>query len=306
MFQKKAHSKIYAYLKRLGYIVQRASEVDRLRASTSASLEHKRILMQILFGWRKALSSFAKCLIQAIRWCLRSICGKPRGLLGISANDSYGKLFYLVFVELINVLGTIFEKLQIVSTSGFNSCASSLNPQNVLDNGSLKPFYYAWRPATHFKRTHPPPPEFRICVLETHKHPMLTVHDFDTLFSHVPLSCHGDIKHDDKELEQIRAQNRRAYGKQRVPRVRNKEPHSSVKFRFVLARLAWFQGILHNCAEKLGISIQGHQRELTNVYIPLKAGRRSVVVAIVDHGTTSLLRFGEARFLEWPLASHNL
>ena len=81
--------------------------------------------MQILFGWRKALSSFAKCLIQAIRWCLRSICGKPRGLLGISANDSYGELFYPVFVELINVLGTIFEKLQIVSTSGFNSCAVS-------------------------------------------------------------------------------------------------------------------------------------------------------------------------------------
>ena len=39
-----------------------------------------------------------------------------------------------------------------------------------------------------------------------------------------------------------------------------------------------------------------------NVYVPLKSGRRNVVVAIVDQGTTSLLRFGEAEFARWALA----
>ena len=43
-------------------------------------------------------------------------------------------------------------------------------------------------------------------------------------------------------------------------------------------------------------------RPAGNVYLPLKAGRRSVVVAIVDQGTMSLLRFGEAEFTRWRLA----
>ena len=38
-----------------------------------------------------------------------------------------------------------------------------------------------------------------------------------------------------------------------------------------------------------------------NVFPPLKAGRRSVVVAVVDGSITTLLRFGESEFAQWKL-----
>lgn len=38
-----------------------------------------------------------------------------------------------------------------------------------------------------------------------------------------------------------------------------------------------------------------------NPFPPLKGGRRNVILAVVDHGTTSLLRFGEAEFAKWKL-----
>ena len=52
----------------------------------------------------------------------------------------------------------------------------------------------------------------------------------------------------------------------------------------------------------LRIRVEPRRGPAPNVYLPLKAGRRSVVVAIVDHGTTSLLRFGEAEFDRWRIA----
>lgn len=42
-----------------------------------------------------------------------------------------------------------------------------------------------------------------------------------------------------------------------------------------------------------------------NPFPPLKSGRRNVILAVVDNGTTSLLRFGEAEFAKWRLAGEN-
>ncbi len=38
-----------------------------------------------------------------------------------------------------------------------------------------------------------------------------------------------------------------------------------------------------------------------NPFPPLKAGRRTVVVAVVDGSITTLLRFGESEFANWAL-----
>jgi hypothetical protein len=46
----------------------------------------------------------------------------------------------------------------------------------------------------------------------------------------------------------------------------------------------------------------GQGRSGINVYTPLKQGRRNVIVAVNDCGTTSLLRFGEADFERWRIA----
>lgn len=278
-----ARYQIYAYLKRLGYIVQRASLVDELRASAPSKLlrQRKRVLVGFLLGWWRACTRIFFMIYHFLRYCIRKLCTRQRGLLGISTTDSFD---------------TIFETLQIVATDEPKA------PLKHVQDESLQPFFYAWRPASHFKRTHPPPPEFRICVLETHQHPMLNGRDFDTLFSHIPIPSPTDPQDDDKELAEIRAQNRRAYGKQRTARVAPATTRNPSRLRSLISRLTWILHVLQRFVSKWGIYCVKVKQTRTNVYIPLKAGRRSVVVAIVDQGTMSLLRFGEAQFNEWRLA----
>jgi len=280
-----ARYQIYAYLKRLGYIVQRASLVDQLRAPDPSKLSSpkKSVLVGLLLGWWRTCTRICFMIYQFLRWCIRKLCTRQRGLLGISATDSFD---------------TVFDTLRIVATDEPKS------PTKPVRDESLQPFFYAWRPASHFKRTHPPPPEFRICVLEADQHPMLNGHDFDTLFSHIPIPSSTGSQGDDKELAKVRAQNRRAYGKQRTARVPPATTRNPSRLRSLISRLTWILHILQTFISKWGISCVKVKQMRTNVYIPLKAGRRNVVVAIVDQGTMSLLRFGEAQFNEWRLAGH--
>lgn len=138
---------------------------------------------------------------------------------------------------------------------------------------------------------------------------MLRVGDFETLFSHVPLGASGDV--DEAELAEIREQNSRAYGKQRKPRTKAVSSKRPTHFNSIWQRLAWLLQVLGSLVQRLYTCGQTAQNRATahsrptNVYIPLKAGRRSVVVAVVDQGTTSLLRFGEAEFARWRLAGED-
>lgn len=279
---------IYAYLRRLGYIVQRASLVDRLRATAQPVTRlQRKLYVGFLLGWWRTYTRLVNLFYHLVRWCVRRLCTKRRGLLGISGSDSYD---------------TVFDKLQIIQSRELNPV---LEAPNDSDN-ELQPFFYAWRPATRYKRTCPPPPEFRICVIDTHMFPMLNAHQFDVLFSHIPLPPLESKADDDKELAEIRAQNRRAYGKQPSARVRPATTRNPSRLRSIMRRLAWLFGILRAIMSRLGISLSKPKQARANVYIPLKAGRRNVVIAIVDQGTMSLLRFGEAQFQSWRLAGHGV
>ncbi|WFD32408.1 tRNA-splicing endonuclease subunit sen54 [Malassezia sp. CBS 17886] len=312
-----ARYQIYAYLKRLGYIVQRAHVTDRMRAAqgaaVSAAAPRPRAPTTRLLAAR-LLSMVAALLWRLwapIRWMLRIVHRRlgarapPRGLLGVSPTDSYDD---------------VFRALQIVHS---DHGAAARPPQA---HASLEPFFYAWRPATHFKRTHPPPPEFRICVLETDKTPMLGARDFEELFSHVPVPAHvpgmapgpapPGMAGDERELQAIREANRRAYGKpagagnRRVPHAapRSTAPaHTTwigAALRPLLCMVRMIAAWLQRGAARCGLHRRTRKRAHAppNVYLPLKAGRRSVVVAIVDQGTMSLLRFGEAEFARWRIA----
>lgn len=205
---------------------------------------------------------------------------------------------YLVYLY----TDSVYDALRIVPT-GHNERPPST------ETSAMSPFFYAWRPATHFKRTQPPPPEFRICVLETEKQPMLQGRDFEVLFSHVPLpTADSNDDQDAKALEAIREQNRRAYGKQRPARPRPVSKHPTTRLGPMLARLRRCLDLLSAWLRALclwaGMPLRTPERLPSNVYLPLKAGRRSVVVAIVDQGTMSLLRFGEAEFARWRIAGH--
>ncbi|WFC98821.1 tRNA-splicing endonuclease subunit sen54 [Malassezia yamatoensis] len=295
-----ARYQIYAYLKRLGYIVQRADLVDRLRAQANDAARQKsehgrwrlRAIYPLLVAILRAFAGSIGRIVRGILYVMQLIRKRlrpTRGLLQVSPNDSYDE---------------IFQALQIVPTG------VSTDRKPAKHDSHLRPFFYAWRPATRFKRTQPPPPEFRICVLETNQYSMLHLEDFEELFAHIPLPQSGPgedlgqgASAEEVQLQAIREQNRRAYGKQRkVTRTASRRP---VKVATALDRLNRFLQAIKRVLLWIGINcnlMRTPSKPPGNVFLPLKAGRRSVVVAIVDQGTMSLLRFGEAEFSRWKLA----
>ncbi|WFD42911.1 tRNA-splicing endonuclease subunit sen54 [Malassezia psittaci] len=295
-----ARYQIYAYLKRLGYIVQRSDLVDRLRAQANDAAQHDskhwrwrlRNIYPLLVAILRRFTGLIGRIVRSIFYLSRLISKRlrpTRGLLQVSPNDSYDK---------------IFQALQIVPT------AVPSDRKATKHDSHLRPFYYAWRPATRFKRTQPPPPEFRICVLETNQYNMLHLEDFEELFAHIPLPQSGPgedlgqgASAEEVQLQVIREQNRRAYGKQRKA-TRNATAQPA-KVATALDRLNRLLQAIKRILLYIGMNcnlVRAPSKPTGNVFLPLKAGRRSVVVAIVDQGTMSLLRFGEAEFTRWKLA----
>ena len=274
---------MYAYLKRLGYIVQRASVVDKARSGATAQAPRASVWPRML----RTLAALLRTLTAPLRWLLRVVQSfwrrqrSSRSLLGIRADDTYDD---------------VFRALQIVPSG--DGAAPRRTPRRNAPNELLAPFFYAWRPATHYRRTAPPPPEFRIVVLDTAAVSLLGLGDFREAFAHIPLPGTGE---DEQTLQAVREQNRRAYGKQKPARPAQGAPSAPGERLSLAARLLevlrrWLTRLFCGARRAARAPAQG------NVYVPLKSGRRNVVVAIVDQGTTSLLRFGEAEFARWALA----
>lgn len=240
----------------------------------------------------------------------------------------------------------------------------------VCSSNPFLPFFYAWRPATQFKKTNPPLPEYRIAVVSARDTSLPKMDQFTGMFDAVPMpvpmavgpaSAHVDDQNQDNSdaEEQRRAaeqkkRNDESYGrgyaaKKKMADVRaareKKKQHgagisqggegegtaedkpsdpasspssSSSSYSLLTKLLSRLQNLytllcthfLHfppGCHSTLLPPQAPHRRNYTqtprksNPFPPLKAGRRDVIVAIVDHGTSSLVRFGEAEFERWRL-----
>lgn len=253
----------------------------------------------------------------------------------------------------------------------------------------LKPFYYAWRPATLYRKSHPPPAEFRIVILNARTTPVPSVWAFETMFAHIPVpgsdqelvggACSSTTsateqggqgvertmsEHEIRERleyeKQLKAsnqaKNRAAYGKfsqgkQKFLREKAAARQQAAERRKELLKSSsaneWAKRMRHTSVYTMLVRIAlldftpvkavarlfrhspgcwspparanrmhagakwksrntpregGNGRGSTgNPFPPLKAGRRSVVVAVVDGSVTTLLRFGEAEFAHWSL-----
>ncbi|KAN0063993.1 tRNA-splicing endonuclease subunit sen54 [Thecaphora frezii] len=237
---------IYVYLKRLGYVVQRADDVDRIRSAppppTNADRKRKKAAafdaaatpspsteadkaadakgiladpkrpiklvndLDLLLYIPRRLAQLAG---DAVRWLaawLRQVSsqmvrvasrvvgklvgygrsptttttstlglgsGRRRGLLGTTTWDSYNGIY-----DTLQIVPSGHERHLPAQTQA-RACASP--------EADLRPFYYAWRPATSYRKTHPPPPEFRIAIVDAQKQPVPSAWEFETMFDAVPL-----------------------------------------------------------------------------------------------------------------------
>lgn len=353
---------LYAYLRRLGYVVQRKSTYDKIHATALSKrdvankereIETKGIIAdprrplklvtifdillypfrrfgQVLIGGGQSLNS----LIPSLDW-LRKLVSRTsftreqtnagRGLLELGGRrwDRYEQ---------------IFDRLQIVP-SGHDHTSTQ---RRVLQKNDEVPeiFYYAWRPATRYKKTDPPLPEYRIAIVDARNTALPSMYAFETLLQGVPIPLTGEDVEDldeNQKREWTRAQeekkrNDESYGKGAVKKLKAEKAafertkrdlersriglsdDMNFRLRSLYHRFLHLIYFINHCFTLLPpgcASINKPQRgsnsrpRPTNIFIPLKAGRRNVIVAVNDCGTTSLLRFGEAEFERWKLAGSN-
>lgn len=426
---------IYAYLKRLGYVVQRAKIVDAVRAGpvSSANLSKKKegaktegIIadpqrpIQLVTVWDALL--YIPCRVvqlggDAVSWLHKTIARWVSLLVkaatrivptpkrntstlglhhGLFSNMEDGRRFLGERGDIKwNSYDAVFSSLQIIpsghdfrlpttTASSSSSSASSVAVDSAIqetsssalhrsdDEDVLRPFFYAWRPATVYRKSHPPPPEFRIVILNARTTPLPSIWEFENVFAQIPIpgsdqelfsttsvADGGEGMTEEQVKERLEyekslkasteAKNRAAYGKfsdgkQKFLRERAEARKAAaaerrakntpdtllnrfrssrigkvvtklVKLDFgSLRRWGWlfrhspgcwderphgraggFKGRGRNNAGATGGGGGG------NVFPPLKAGRRSVVVAVVDGSITTLLRFGESEFAQWKL-----
>ncbi|KAI3487816.1 hypothetical protein L1887_48191 [Cichorium endivia] len=66
----------------------------------------------------------------------------------------------------------------LAATTTYAASYLTKRPATGEGEAGLKPFYYAWRPATVYRKSHPPAPEFRIVILNARTTPLPSVWQF--------------------------------------------------------------------------------------------------------------------------------
>lgn len=144
----------------------------------------------------------------------------------------------------------------------------SFTPSRVVPlepSSNYNVFFHVWKPDSPWNRLTPPRPDFDIVVINARTTPVPTIDELTMLFGTLPNSSYQPT--------------------QKVP-VKKLQTPSGLLARY----LAWIRGLLQSQSTAKG-----------NAFAHLKAGKKSVIFAVVDAGTTSLYRFNEGCFDEWPM-----
>lgn len=149
---------VYAYLKRAGYIIQRAPTADTVAPPTSPA--------------PTILSAASSGVFSTLAARLASLLTPPSGPLVTPATcRSYQ---------------SIYQRLALIpSHHPPNSTTHTPNPAAA--NTPFRITFHIWKPQPHFKKSDPPPPDFRVAVVSARETTMPSLRELTDLFNSVPV-----------------------------------------------------------------------------------------------------------------------
>ncbi|KAG6879458.1 hypothetical protein C0992_002461 [Termitomyces sp. T32_za158] len=161
------------------------------------------------------------------------------------------------------------------------------------NNSPYQIFYNLYKPSTSFKRSAPPVPDFQIVVINARTTPMPTLQELTDLFDVLP------------ELPPPLPRIRRPLPPSTptspsvaaaAPNLSSSKPYSppsAVQTRpsFIQRLFPW----VFPPTQPTGFIRRPHP------FMALKAGKKLIVIAVVDAGSISFFRFGQGEFTEWPV-----
>ncbi|KAI0917086.1 hypothetical protein AcW1_007627 [Taiwanofungus camphoratus] len=257
---------VFAYLKRLGYVVTRAKPPTSdypvppvtLKTQTSMSL-----ITRLYSGVWSAISRIYSVFSKKFDW--------------------WRPLRFSRWLHHNMDSRSVFKSLRFLP-AGYNV------PLHVQKSPNSPPspytiFFHLYKPATPFKKTAPPPPDFSIVVVNARTTPMPTLMELTALFDVLP------------ELPPPAPRRRLAFAQQKLmaaaasPHASSPSTSSPTPESSLLRRLfSWAFPPPPTQAPR-------HPKP----FLSLKTGKKMIVVAAVDAGTISFFRFGQGVFTEWPV-----
>lgn len=152
---------VYAYLKRAGYIIQRAPTADATTPQASPA--------------PTVLSAVAKSsgIFSTLAARLAALLTPPEGpLVTPTTCRSYP---------------SIYQRLSLIPS---HHPPNSTTTHTLDLHAATAPFcitFYIWKPQPHFKKSDPPPPDFRVAVVSARETTMPTLRELTGLFDSVPV-----------------------------------------------------------------------------------------------------------------------
>ncbi|KAG5641611.1 hypothetical protein DXG03_004648 [Asterophora parasitica] len=168
-------------------------------------------------------------------------------------------------------------------------------------NSPYKIFYNLYKPSTPFKRSAPPVPDFQIVVINARTTPIPTLQELTDLFGVLP------------ELPPPLPRQRRPLPTQAPPLVTpqitteasassapGNTPAAQRPYQPPKSQQSLFRRLFPWAFNSDVLSVGPIRRP--HPFMALKAGRKLIVIAVVDAGSISFFRFGQGDFTEWPMA----
>ena len=257
---------VYAQLKRLGYIVQRPKS------------EH----VQNKLKSKGLLQIFTSFIYRTFTFITRSI----------------SSLFSFRFQTLLNsrsnlfksheTYDSIFNSLRLVKTGFEDEEDEDKYKLNEKEAHEFDVTWHVWKPTAKFKKTAPPPPDFRVVVVNSFESALPKIEQFSKIFDELPESTPPLSRRQKLIKEQEEKKNK------------NIVNEKSEKPMTLMEKLkTWFRSSSISRQKKEELKIQ--KRDPRVMFPALKYGKKVIIMAIVDSGTTSWIQFGQGHFNEFPL-----
>ncbi|GLB39037.1 putative tRNA-splicing endonuclease subunit sen54 N-term [Lyophyllum shimeji] len=296
---------VYTYLKRLGYAVTRANPptsyyptpppwpTQALADKTSPS---RSIIQRILSIFPYWLSRISRLWTKPFDWW------RP---LRISRWLHHDKNY-----------PWMFRSLRFLS-AGHKIPIHHPDPEKRLEAKKRSPyqiFYNLYKPSTPFKRSAPPLPDFQIVVINARTTPMPTLQELTDLFDVLPELPPPLPRRRQPLLTQARTASQAAAS---AP-LSSDEPTASSSAPVAKSistappapapPAATYQAPKPTLIQRLfpwafpSQPIQPVEPvRRPHPFMALKAGKKLIVIAVVDAGSISFFRFGQGEFTEWPM-----
>lgn len=284
---------VYAYLKRLGFVLRRAEPPTPDFPVAPSPLHSPRPATRAPNVWQRISTSFSNLVLKVLSAVGLVFHRGPWGPLRFRGIKSSGDIFKaLRFLP-------CGHSTPLYNCPGIDEGATAVSPplSTALSSSPYSVFFHVYKPSTPFRKTAPPPPDFYLVIINARTTAMPNLYELMALFEGLPEMPLPPPRKRRTQTAAKEANNATVTNASpELPAPPISPPRTLIQYLLSYLRLK-----SHTTAVPPPDVSRNPTPPKPNPFVHLKAGKKSVVVAAVDSGNISFFRFGEGAFHDWPM-----